>query len=181
MKINYMGSNQYQQKRRYFTPQPMWKLTRVNWKDFAVVAAAAFIVTIIGVEHRINLKREHVNDSMSWVKKAKAAELSTYAMPELATVETRDEVKALIRKIWRKDAETGLAIARCESGYRPNALNHNTNGTIDEGVFQANSVHGMPDMQNPTANILYAYNLYRDQGTAPWYSSKHCWEGMVTK
>ena len=37
----------------------------------------------------------------------------------------------------------------------------------------------MPDMFNPTANVLYAHNLFVEQGTAPWLSSKSCWGGSV--
>ncbi len=87
----------------------------------------------------------------------------------------REQNIDLIKKIWNKDREIGLAIAKCESGYRTHAVGHNTNGTIDEGIFQANSIHGMPEMQVATANVAYAYTLFLKQGTNPWNSSKGCW------
>lgn len=81
----------------------------------------------------------------------------------------------LIKKIWGRDSGIGLEIARCESGYRTHARNVNTNSTVDQGVFQINSVHGMPEMEVATANISYAYTMFLKQGTNPWNSSAKCW------
>lgn len=91
----------------------------------------------------------------------------------------RDQVKGLISRIWGKDSWTGQNIARCESGFRPTATNHNTNGTVDQGVFQINSVHNMPSMDNAVANISYAYVIYKQQGVNPWYSSRSCWNDVL--
>lgn len=84
---------------------------------------------------------------------------------------------ALIKKIWGRDAELGLRIAKCESGYKT-AGTHvaNKDHSVDQGVFSINSVHGMPEMENAVANISYAYSMYLNQGTHPWDSSKECWK-----
>jgi hypothetical protein len=100
----------------------------------------------------------------------------TPTLPELAPAKDQEQVIALIRKIWGKDAPIGIAIARCESGFKvagPHVAN--TNHSIDQGVFSINSIHQMPDMENATANIAYAYSMYLTQGTTPWDSSKSCW------
>ncbi len=79
---------------------------------------------------------------------------------------TNDEIKTMIR------------IAKCESGYREDAINKNTNGSIDRGIFQLNSIH--KDISNQDAfnfekNIRYAWNMQTKQGTTPWNSSIKCW------
>lgn len=87
-----------------------------------------------------------------------------------------EQNKFLIRKIWGKDQAIGMEIARCESGFRTKGPHvANTNLTIDQGIFSINSVHGMPEMENPVANISTAYLMFKEQGTAPWDSSKWCW------
>ena len=78
-------------------------------------------------------------------------------------------------------------IAKCESGGKHLDKNGqvlmrpNTNGTVDVGVYQINSVHfstatamGL-DITKEADNRTFAYYLYKTQGTEPWYSSKHCW------
>jgi hypothetical protein len=113
------------------------------------------------------------------IEKAYAAPV--FQAPALnPNVDQREQVKDLIKKIWGKDSWVGLNIARCESGFRPEALNHNSNGTWDQSIFQINTVHQMPEMMNVVANISYAYTIYLAQGTAPWESSKKCW-GEVLK
>ncbi len=95
---------------------------------------------------------------------------------QLAPLSEREENISLIKKIWGRDWELGSNIAKCESGYRTEAKNDNKNGTQDQGVFQVNTIHGMPDMFNAVSNISYAYSLYLKQGTNPWLSSSKCWK-----
>jgi len=100
-----------------------------------------------------------------------------YEAPTLnPNITEREQNIQLITRIWGKDAQIGLAIAKCESGYRTHAENRNTNGTLDQGVFQINSVHNMPEMETAVANITYAYLIFQTQGTNPWTSSEHCWK-----
>ena len=77
-----------------------------------------------------------------------------------------------------KEISVMINIAKCESGYREDAINVNTNKTIDRGIFQLNSIH--KDISNADAftfksNIDYAWKMFTRQGTTPWDSSKHCW------
>jgi Lysozyme like domain len=78
-----------------------------------------------------------------------------------------------------QDILTMIRISKCESGLRSEAVNINTNRTIDRGVFQVNSVH--KDLSNEDAfnyekNIRYAYKIFLKQGTRPWVSSSSCWD-----
>lgn len=54
------------------------------------------------------------------------------------------------------------------------AYNYNSNGTLDWGYFQINSVHltrrgvNLRDLLDCKANIDFAYELYREEGFQPW-------------
>lgn len=61
-----------------------------------------------------------------------------------------------------------VSIAMAESHCRKDAINHNKNGSIDEGVFQINSIHKQSNMMDYKKNISYAYRLYKGQGWRPW-------------
>lgn len=79
-------------------------------------------------------------------------------------------------------------IAMCEShGHQlnPNGqvlLNINTNGTVDVGKFQINSIHEAEatklgyDLFTEEGNTAYAKYLYANKGTGDWSSSAHCWQ-----
>ena len=63
-----------------------------------------------------------------------------------------------------------LAIADAESHFNPVAYHKNSNGTVDCGVFQINSVHNPTKKQcdNPKANIDLAYQIYQKKGYDAW-------------
>lgn len=80
------------------------------------------------------------------------------------------------------NAATAQRIATCESSNNEIALNYNTNGTWDLGVFQDNTVHAtnltdyIHDMLYYQTNIQEAHSLFvAAGGWSPWYSSKTCW------
>jgi len=64
------------------------------------------------------------------------------------------------------------AIATAESGGRINAQHKNTNGSVDYGLWQINSVHSMYDpaklMSNPLYNARAAVAIYNSQGLGAW-------------
>jgi hypothetical protein len=78
-------------------------------------------------------------------------------------------------------------IAQCESHgqqLNPNGqvlLNINTNGTVDIGIFQINSIHEAEatklgdDLFTEEGNTAYARFLYSNRGTGDWASSAKCW------
>lgn len=75
-------------------------------------------------------------------------------------------------------------IADCESG----GTQFNDNGVVvrsatgDYGFFQISYIHRKEalrmgdDIMTTKGNILYGLYLYRTEGTAPWNSSKSCWD-----
>ena len=94
---------------------------------------------------------------------------------ELGTYWTVSRIKALIRSTWPEDAQTALAVAQCESGFKQSAYNDkNVTPTYDSGIFQINSIHqkrldelGL-DKWNVEDNIRFARMLYDESGWQPW-------------
>lgn len=77
-------------------------------------------------------------------------------------------------------------IAKCESGdmhYKNGQVifNANSNGTVDRGRYQINSVWDKKatelglDLSNEKDNEQFAMWLYENRGSEDWYSSKSCW------
>jgi hypothetical protein len=68
---------------------------------------------------------------------------------------------------------TAVAVAFAESTFRADATNHNSNGSTDYGLWQINSVHGYPELQNgqwkdPATNARLAYQVWKSQGWNAW-------------
>lgn len=66
-------------------------------------------------------------------------------------------------------AAEAAAIALAESSGRVNATDYNTNGTVDRGLWQINSIHGAQSTYNPLANAKAAVAI-SNNGTnfTPW-------------
>jgi peptidoglycan hydrolase-like protein with peptidoglycan-binding domain len=92
-------------------------------------------------------------------------------------------ITAYINTVFGSNAPTARKIAQCESSLRETALNYNTNGTYDIGVFQDNTVHAGSDRTGYIHDMLYyqpniqeAHKLFVTAGGwSPWNSSKGCW------
>lgn len=62
-------------------------------------------------------------------------------------------------------------IAMGESGGNPRVSNRNTNGTIDRGLWQINSVHGYTgNHYDPLTNAIMAKRVHNKQGVGAWYA-----------
>lgn len=65
-----------------------------------------------------------------------------------------------------------------ESHGDPSASHLNTNGTIDRGLFQINSIHiarvdgNLAALFDPATNVRVAYAIYSEQGWCPWSTSR---------
>jgi hypothetical protein len=72
-----------------------------------------------------------------------------------------------------EQALTAVQIAYHESGFSASATNRNTNGSIDYGLWQINSVHAFPELGNqqwkdPKVNARLAKQVYDKQGWNAW-------------
>ena len=90
--------------------------------------------------------------------------VATYPIPQAFSVTGE------IRSVFGADAEIALAVAKAESHYRADAYHINSNGSVDRGIFQINSVHGYSEAQlfNPKENIQIAYKIFKAQGWQGW-------------
>lgn len=83
-----------------------------------------------------------------------------------------EPIEVLIARQFKDDAKIALAVAKSESNLNPLAHNKNSNGTIDTGIFQINSIHGYDEkfLQDPENNIKVAYEVYLKAGKkfTPW-------------
>jgi hypothetical protein len=73
------------------------------------------------------------------------------------------------------DCRVALAIQRAENPRGACEIYHyNSDGTLDWGYFQVNTVHlkraglNLRDLLDCRANIDFAYQLYRERGFQPW-------------
>jgi len=168
--IDLTGSNQYKRhiKRIFGLTPRAWKLIILVLLILFILSSIAYWVEMAGRSFAMFERNTKVY--------AQTAPRE-YKAPVLADQTTQEAMIAVIKKVWRRDWNTGVAIARCESGLRPDAFNgHNKNGTWDAGLFQVNTIHGISkeDLMNPYANAGYAYAIYKEQGIQPWYSSNSC-------
>ena len=161
--MNKLGSNQYLKKPKHNSMKYLY------WY-FAIFLLILFLGLMV---RKHTIEQVHAEEA---IISPLADPIPTPTIPTLnPNLSEREQNINLIKKIWGKDSQTGLALARCESGYRTHATNYNKNNTVDQGVFQINSIHSMPEMENPVANILYAYAMYQNQGVNPWSASRGCW------
>lgn len=64
---------------------------------------------------------------------------------------------------------TAVAIAGAESGWRTGASNRNSDGSIDRGMWQINSVHGAMSTFSPTGNAAAMARISRGgKNWSPW-------------
>jgi hypothetical protein len=109
------------------------------------------------------------------------ASTANNAGKHLATRRTPSTIHYSFRRLeelWEKaggnQAEAPLmaAIALAESGGNPFAVNHNTNGTVDRGLWQINSVHGDLSTLDPAANARAAVQIRKESGLGAWVTYK---------
>jgi hypothetical protein len=86
-----------------------------------------------------------------------------------------DIEKYICEKWGLMDCKMALAVAKAESGLKCDALNINTNGTVDLGVFQLNTTHlkkggdwNLANMGDCYKNVDLAHQLWTEQGWNPW-------------
>ncbi len=84
-----------------------------------------------------------------------------------------------------EDEALALTVMYCESRGYAKATGYNTDGSIDQGLFQFNNktekwleddIYNKDlDMYDPETNIKAARWLSLNDGWHHWNSSKHCW------
>lgn len=100
----------------------------------------------------------------------------------MARLSPNEIAYVVLRTPWRgRDAQIAVAVALAESTGDPLAKNTgNSNGSVDYGLFQINSVHrGLlqsgADWKNPYDNALMAYKVWQQANGSwrPWVAYKN--------
>jgi hypothetical protein len=94
--------------------------------------------------------------------------------------EDREIVEYICEKWGMTKCGVAVAVAQSENfwnktkSFVADRYQINTNGTIDVGIFQVNSVHftkpgcSLAELVDPYKNIDCAYTIYSEQGWVPW-------------
>lgn len=84
-----------------------------------------------------------------------------------------------LKSLWNQNggnpayADIAAAVAMAESGGKSDASNTNTNGSIDRGLWQINSVHGPQSTFDPVANVKSAISISSGgKNWSPWTTFK---------
>lgn len=83
------------------------------------------------------------------------------ATPSANLTEKQQILLYIVEKFGDRSHQAIAMLAKCEnSKLDPHATNYNSNGTVDRGIFQINSIHGGEEMYNWKTNIDKAYEIY---------------------
>ena len=110
-----------------------------------------------------------VMQNVAFAPKAEA-ELNGYLKVE-KPVTQRDQIIDYIYQVFGDQADNAFKVLACENhGLNPNAQGHNTDGSVDTGIFQVNSIHGVPAsyLKNWRVNVDVAYQIYKGSGWGAW-------------
>lgn len=94
----------------------------------------------------------------------------TYAYTEHPTTQ-KEEIIDYIYQVFGNQADNAFKVLACENhSLNPNAKGMNKNGTSDVGIFQVNSIHGVPEtyLKDWRTNVDVAYQIYKNSGWNAW-------------
>ena len=119
-------------------------------------------------------------DKIEFVPLSPVKDVHAYAWTITPTpVPTWDQVSKMVidefKDLGPKRVSEALKISYCESRWNPKAIHVNTNGSVDKGTFQLNSVHNLPDSvtMDTLANIKWAKAKFiRDGNWNAWSCRK---------
>ena len=80
------------------------------------------------------------------------------------------------------DPNLAVKVAQCESGLNPLAVNINTDGSIDRGLYQINSKYHTEVTEaqafDPDFSIQFFITAFKAGNISWWNASKTCWGGQ---
>jgi hypothetical protein len=148
-----------------------------------LITALGLVVSVISVAAALILDRYTL--SLQWPARIR------FQSPLVISLKSPDDVEAWLRadqqgrrltayqeyacRKFGPACRVALAIQRAENPKGACEIYHyNSNGTLDWGYFQINTVHlqrpglNLRDLLDCKANIDFAYVLYRERGFEPW-------------
>ena len=163
---------------------------RVNKLKITIFSAIALLlIIIIGVAvirindwfetHRFQFNKPvevRLNPPVEIVERQAQVREIVRVIEELPTLDNLTPIEQYICDKWGVfDCRIALAVSKAENGTRqPDRFNVNTNGTIDIGIFQINSVHfkregcSLAEIVDAYKNVDCAYQIWQEQGWNPW-------------
>lgn len=181
LRKNGLPDRRWTEGRNYKQPRTLWGW---EWKHYrAAIVAGALVGSLVTLVY-FSLKRNPSYASYNAPGHSigatgdivLAVSQTPYCYDPITCV--RDVGEEL--GVSNKDIMTMIRVAKCESGLRAEAINANTNRTVDRGVLQINTVHkrlSNADAFNFEKNIRFGWQLYFESGKTfrHWASSKKCW------
>jgi hypothetical protein len=152
--------------------------TKEKMFQFAILLIIGLIVTL-GVTELFNQA-----EKLSLTNKAKAVELfntsyviPTVTVPRKAELGKRIGTESWIKEQWEEagaDWNKVWAVTQGESSWNSDAWNCNTNGSLDAGLYQLNSIHNIPlsCAINTVCSTNEAIKLWKAQGWTPWVAAR---------
>lgn len=151
------------------------KVTRAiaNWANDNTVIVRNVPVRIVITPELSNFEYIGFFDIERTEKLRPVVEINQIVYGEEVLEIKEGSVEEMVLKRWGKDTPEALAVFRAESGLRCDAYNVNTNGTVDVGLAQINSVHfgdnfTIADAVDCEKNLDKAYEIWKQQGWTPW-------------
>ena len=97
-----------------------------------------------------------------------------------------DYTKKICSEEYKWDYLMAVATMYAESNGNPNAININTNNTVDLSLMQINSVwlneFSLVELADPFKNIETAYSIWDRSGWAQWYAIRtDRWMSILTR
>lgn len=145
-----------------------------------IILATAFIVAFLlfmFAGHKLRIKQAEAHELDGWTI-LNSLIISPTPSPEPVTLPPGvvEIIRFNFKDLGEQVTQQAIRIFNCESGLRPNAINtKNRNGSIDIGLAQINSVHGVPGrlLTDPRINIAIARKIYNDRGNwSAWACAK---------
>lgn len=146
-------------------------------------SAIIAITLLLGLNITGDLTKNDKHELLSGLPKIETGQEVVYAKgsepapaPMVALSPVEQAITESFQEFGEDVVEQARGVAFCESSLNPKAVNKNTNGSLDLGLFQLNNrYHKVKSWDNPFINARYAAKLYARQGWGPWKYSKHCW------
>ncbi len=128
-----------------------------------------------------DVKRRDIQTAGQPVRQVEAVEETSstktvvVVVEEKPTAPTNKPIKEKICEVFGDECENAWKIvSECENkSLDPSLVHKNSNGTVDVGLFQINSIHGYSEeyLKNIDNNIRVAYRIFKMGGWSQWACS----------
>lgn len=149
----------------------------INRQDYNLLIMVLAIVASIAGYQSLGILADNVraNNELVWPINPDARVIEIERPVEKNDVKCNTEkcqIMAYIVEKFQDHADDAITILnKCEnSSFNAKATNHNSNGTIDRGVFQINSIHGGDELYDWKTNVDVAHKIFKKAGNrwTPW-------------